>query len=199
MLPDTLTQAKSLHRSTNTCVFRQGDPCENFVVLLSGKIKIFTRGENGKESLLYHLTAKDCCPLTSACLLGDQFYTAEAHTVEDTELLTLPKAEFKDAMENNSDFNRFVFSQLSQKFALFVHRFEQCQSKSIDERLYYFLNNHALHQPLQMTQQAIAEEIGSVREVISRKLQYLAKKGAIRLSRGKVELFHKLDLNQLNM
>ena len=187
-LPAALDNAQVLEVPADTCLFRQGDPCDHFVVLLEGSTRVFTRGESGKESLLYRLHANDMCVLTASCLIGEQHYSAEAVTETPVRLKRLSKAKFHELLYGSPDFNRFVFHNLSQKLGIFVNRFEQLQTTSIAERLEQFLRANARGGELKMTHQAIADEIGSVREVVSRHLHALADAGHLRLGRGKIIL-----------
>ena len=50
---------------------------------------------------------------------------------------------------------------------------------------------------LSITHEDIAKEIGSVREVVSKTLKYLADEGVVRLGRGKIEILDKGSLGIL--
>lgn len=45
----------------STTVFQQGDACKNYLIVLDGKVKVFTRAENGREIVRYHLAKADSC------------------------------------------------------------------------------------------------------------------------------------------
>ena len=51
----------------NSTVFHQGDACSNYLIILNGKVKVFTRAENGREIILYRLSQGDTCVLTTSC------------------------------------------------------------------------------------------------------------------------------------
>jgi len=69
-------------------VFHQGDACKNYLIILQGKVKVFTRAENGREILLYRLYRGDSCVLTTSCLFGNKNYPAEGST--ETDVVALP-------------------------------------------------------------------------------------------------------------
>jgi CRP/FNR family transcriptional regulator len=54
-----LDSSKVMSLKQNSTVFHQGDACSNYLIILNGKIKVFTRAENGREILLYRLFQGD--------------------------------------------------------------------------------------------------------------------------------------------
>ena len=50
-----LDSSKIISLKQNSTVFHQGDACSNYLIILNGKVKVFTRAENDREILLYRL------------------------------------------------------------------------------------------------------------------------------------------------
>ena len=61
-----LKNAKTVHFPANTTLYRSGDQCHNYLLLTQGKVKVFTRGENGREIVLYRIASGDSCVLTTS-------------------------------------------------------------------------------------------------------------------------------------
>ena len=74
----------------NTTVFSQGDACKNYLIVLDGKLKVFTRAENGREIVLYRLNSGDSCVLTTSCLFSHKNYPAEGETETMVKALAIP-------------------------------------------------------------------------------------------------------------
>ena len=59
-------------------VFRPGDACVQFPLIVSGSIRVQRVTESGREIVLYRVTANETCILTIAALLATECYSAEA-------------------------------------------------------------------------------------------------------------------------
>ena len=46
-------KAQQISVPANHTIFRQGDPCNNYLIVLEGSVKVFSRAANGREVLLY--------------------------------------------------------------------------------------------------------------------------------------------------
>ncbi len=177
-------------------VFYPGKHCENYLLLLEGKVKVFLLSENGREVLLYQVASGDSCILTTSCLLGNDQYPAEGICEDKVKAFAIPSHAFHRCLEHSSFFRDFVFSHFSSRLANVIERMDNVLFVGIEERLAKLLL--AEHQPeLSKTHQALANELGSVREVISRHLKRFEKYGWIRLSRGKIEILQADALRHL--
>jgi hypothetical protein len=58
---ELFSQAQEVSLPANSIVFHQGDACSNYLLVLDGSVKVLTRAENGREIVLYRLTAGDSC------------------------------------------------------------------------------------------------------------------------------------------
>jgi len=170
-------------------VFHQGDACENYLVILHGRVKVFTRAENGREILLYRLSQGDSCVLTTSCLFGNKNYPAEGSTETDVIALAIPSARFNDALQQSITFREIVFSAFSSHLSELIELVEEVAFGKIDVRLAkLLLSQRDENNTITSTHQNIATELGSAREVISRQLKELETKGFIKINRGNIEI-----------
>lgn len=179
----------------NSTVFHQGDSCNNYLIILEGKVKVFTRAENGREILLYRLFNGDSCVLTTSCLFGNKNYPAEGKAETATSALAIPASRFNEAMQQSTTFREMVFSAFSSHLSDLITLVEEVAFGKVDVRL----AKHLLSQcdddsTLTSTHQNIATELGSAREVISRQLKELESKGLIILNRGNIKIIDKAAL-----
>ena len=83
----------------------------------------------------------------------------------------------------------FVFDLLSQRLSSVMEIIDEVVFQRMDVRLATLLLTRSRTQnPMQITHQEIAAELGSSREVISRLLEDFAERGLVNVSRGEVEL-----------
>lgn len=186
--PDELSDARRVRVGRDTRVFRQGDPCENYYLVLDGCIRVYARAPSGKEIVLYRVEPGDICVLTTSCMLSGTLYPAEGVAETDVTAIALPKSEFDRLIETSASFRRFVLSSFGNRLAGLVALVEQVALVGIGQRLARFLLDRSAggSQVLTHTHQEIATEIGSAREVVSRQLKQFESHGWVVLGRGSV-------------
>ncbi len=184
--------ARHLTLPPNTTAFRQGDACENYLLVTNGSVRVFARSESGREVLLYRVTSGNSCVLTTSCLLGNDCYPAEGVTETEVEALAIPMGQFKQALAESREFRDFVFTSFGERLSKLITLVEQITFDRLEMRLSrVLLEKQSAGIPLQLTHQELATELGTAREVISRQLKDFEKRGLIKLSRGAMEI---LDL-----
>jgi CRP/FNR family transcriptional regulator len=170
-------------------VFQQGDACKNYLIVLDGKVRVFTRAENGREIVLYRLAKGDSCVLTTSCLFGSKNYPAEGQTETAVNALAIPVNKFNQVLEQSTTFRDMVFSSFSSHLTRLITLVEEVAFGKLDVRLAKFLLKHCDElNSLSSTHQNIATELGTAREVISRQLKELELKGFISTGRGSIKI-----------
>jgi CRP/FNR family transcriptional regulator len=180
-----------------TVLFRPEDPCSGFVVLQEGSIRVSLTSASGREIVLYRVHPGEICLQTFTCLAEGRTYSAEG--IAETQLKgeVIPPGEYDRRMANDPDFRRTVFTAVAHRFADFEHLVESLASASIEARLAEALL--ALAGPgseVNLTHDALASEIGSAREVVSRQLSRFERSGLVSLARGKVTLLARSTLER---
>ncbi len=181
-----------------TTIFHQGDQCLNYLLVIAGSVKVFTRAENGREIVLYHISSGGSCVLTTSCLISSEDYPAEGITETDVVALAIPKPVFEQYMGESKAFRKQVFHSYGDRLIKLITLVEEISFAKLDIRLAkYLLENGSVNTPIRTTHQALATELGSAREVISRQLKEFENKGWVLLSRGKIEITNHDALSNL--
>ena len=197
-LPSIIKALDTVKLPVNQQIFSQGQTCQHYIVLITGQVRVFTRSTNGKEVVLYRMQPGEMCVLTTACLLGNRKYPAEAVTETVVEVLMLSHHDFDQLVAESPEFRQFVFQSFSQRLADLMTQLEHIALESVDQRLArYLLNNVNARSIITTTHQNIANNIGSAREVVSRHLKTLEKQSLIILHRGSIELLETDSLQAL--
>lgn len=165
--------------------------------MLAGCVRVQLSSEGGREVTLYRVTPGDTCALTTSCLVGKEDYPAEAVVEEDVTALMIPDHEFRQALLDSEVFRLFVFRGFSGRLCAIVSRMEAVTLKTIDERLVEQLLKGDSDLLSNITHQVLATEIGTAREVVSRKLRRFETDGLIRSSRGRIEILDRKKLSLL--
>lgn len=181
-----------------TAVFRDGDACENFYLVKSGSIRVDLINSFGKSILLYRIGPEETCILTTSCLICDENYSAEAVTESKVTVVVIPKAEFQRYLNESSLFRALVFRSFSQRLAAMMARIDEISFSSLGSRIAHRLLELATDcNQIAITHEQLAHDIGSAREVISRKLVEMENEGLLERGRGKVTIRSRAGLQKL--
>lgn len=190
---DLLRTSASSHRfSAGTFIMDENHNCPGVIFILSGVIRILKLSEEGREITLYRIGRGETCVLTVACLLGtgDVPFPVSAIAEQDATVILIPAEVFKKLFYESPSVQKFIFSAMSAKFYSVLGLIENMTFKRTSDRLKDYLISKTAGgtYPLYATHEAIAADLGTAREVVSRLLKDLESKGIVSLSRGKILL-----------
>ncbi len=189
--PEARAQLAHLQASAipkGTPLFHAGDAVHGFAVVLSGKVGVYLTGAGGREILLYDITPGKTCVQSTIGLMGHELYSADAICEVDTRLAFLPRPLFSALLSSSPAFREYVFSAFAERMHSMMHLLEQVAFVRVETRLAGALLKLAEGGVVHATHAELATQIGSVREVVSRRLDALAKRGFVQLDRGSVTL-----------
>jgi CRP/FNR family transcriptional regulator, anaerobic regulatory protein len=177
--------AQSAQVERGTLLFEEHQPCRGFPMVLSGCVRV-ARGNAGGRSLeLYRVTPGDLCVVSTSCLFGRHALTAHGQASEPTELLLLSPAGF-DRWCAHEPFRRFVFGVFADRLADLMALAEAVAFQRLDQRLAQALLSRGTQ--IRITHQALADELGTVREMVTRLLKRFETAGWVGLHRERIEL-----------
>lgn len=181
-----------------TVLFRPGDTAAHFVIVLSGRISVHLIGRTGRELLLYTVTPGETCVQTTLGVLGGAPYTGEAVADTDLSAVMVPPAMFSTLLRESEAFRTFVFKAFADRLADVTFLLECVAFLKVEERLAMALLSRAdAAGRVATTHQELATVIGSVREVVSRRLDTLAARGLIAAERGQIRITDREGLARL--
>ncbi len=169
-----------------TLVFDENQPCLGFPLILTGSIRVIKAAASGRELQLYLVQPGESCILTSSCLLGHTRYQARGIVDENLEMLVLPATIFHQLLAQNAAFRSYVFSLFSDRLTDLITLVSAVAFQKLDQRLAALLISKP--NPLHSTHQALADELGSAREIVSRLLKNFAEQGWVQLGREHITL-----------
>ena len=168
------------------------------MLMLDGTVRVQQVSEGGREIVLYRVSAGESCALTTACLMGYEDYLAEAIAETDVRAVAIPRATFDDLIARSPEFRRFVFTAFSTRVTNLFRIIDEVAFSRMDIRLAHKLvelSNGA--DSVTVTQQQLAAELGSAREVISRILSEFQRRGLVSLSRGVITINERQALEKM--
>ncbi len=180
--------ARSLAVPAGTVLFRDGSECLNYVLVLSGSIRVHKMSEGGREIVLYRVEHGQSCVLTTNCLIAHESYGAEGIAETPVDLVILPATTFRSLLGKSEGFRDFVFSAYAARISDLLMLIEEVAFGRIDVRLASWLAERAGPGRIKATHQDIAMELGTAREVVSRQLKDFERRTWVSLARGSVEI-----------
>ena len=180
-----------------TLMFDEHSPCSGFPLVLAGSIRVLQRYPNGRELQLYRVKPGESCLLSGSCLLGQTSYAASGVAETDIELLILPPALFQALIAEDDSFRRHVFEVFGERLSALMQVVEAIAYQKLDQRLAALLVNRSLDGEIHATHQALADDLGSVREIVSRLLRNFEDRGWVDLGRERVRVVDRGALASL--
>lgn len=179
-------------------VFYAGDACLNFILVLNGTLRVQKVSADGHEIVLFKVSAGNTCNLTNTCLLASHAYPAEGIADTDCEVLLVGTTDFHQALTRFESLRQLVFGSIDNDINNIVDLLEAVAFEPLNQRLAHLLILRAGDQgPIRVTHQALATELGTAREVVSRLLKEFEALGLIHRRRGKIQILDMVKLRVL--
>ena len=192
---DVLGGAAAMHLPAGSVIFDEDQACQGFPLLLSGSVRVIKAAPSGRELQLYRVEPGESCILTSSCLLGGDHYHARGIVEQDVELVLLPAQAFRQLVSSSESFRNYIFDLFSGRITDLMQLVSAVAFQKLDQRLATLLANKS--GTIHTTHQALADELGSVREIVSRLLKNFAEQGWVKLGREQIEVLDAAALKKL--
>ena len=170
-------------------VFVEGDRINAIALLISGVVRVYKIGITGREITLYRFGLGESCILTANAILSQQTFPAIATVEQDAEAVMVPAETFRAWVHRYEVWRDFVFDLMSQRLASVMNIVDEVVFQRMDARLAAFLLERGQRDnPVRITHQEIAAELGTAREVVSRILEDFASQGLVDSGRGTIRV-----------
>jgi CRP-like cAMP-binding protein len=197
--------------STDEVLWSAGDRAQGIALVLEGRIRI-VRGSGGRQLVIH--SGEPGATLGEVPFFTGGCYPATAIAAEPTRCLFLPEAAVRRAIAVDPALAFFFLKRLSHRIENLVERVDRVTVSSVQARLAHFIlqrcqatiastrsrskSGEVTVFSLGMTQTALGEELGTVREVVVRALRALRESGAIeRVGEGKYRVVNSSILETL--
>lgn len=195
-LAPLLAPTAVMHLPAGSQVFAEHQPCQGFPLLLEGSIKVVKLAASGRELMLYRVAPGGSCIISSSCLLGHTDYNARGIAETPLTLTILPLASFSQLMIEYPAFRDFIFHLFAERIGELMQLVEEVAFARLDQRLAKLLVARQ-EDMLHVTHQQLADELGSVREIVSRLLKGFAAQGLVSLGREQLTILDRHGLQKM--
>ncbi len=193
---DEVLQASAVRRlAAGRLMFASGNPCDGFPLLIDGSVRVTRTSPGGREVQLYRVRPGEACIMSTGCLLSEVEYGASGVAESDVTVLTIPPRLFGELMAREEPFRRWVFGLFSERLSGLMELVEAISFQRLDRRLAAALI--AGGPVLQVTQQKLADDLGTVREMVGRVLRSFEDRGLVELSRSQIRVLDAAALRDI--
>jgi CRP/FNR family transcriptional regulator len=194
-MPAPSNESKVLNVPAGHVLFRPSDECPGFVAVRRGSIKVLLTGASGREIVLYRVAPGDVCLQTFACLAEGRRYSALG--IAESELVAelIPRRAFERRLLDEPGFRAAILASIARRFADYEQMVETLAFTGLEARVAAALLRLADEAGVvHATHEAIAVEIGSAREAVSRQVGAFGREGLLEQQRGRVLLRDRSSL-----
>jgi len=193
IVPKTLGKGAVLHDGSADCA--------GLVLIKSGQLRAYILSEDGREITLYRLLDQDICLFSASCVMRSVQFEVMIAAEKESEVYIIPPYIFKKVMDESAPLANYVNELMATRFSEVMWLIEQIMWKSVDKRLAGFLLEESTLENsdvLKLTHEAIANHLGTAREVVTRMLRYFQNEGFVKLTRGMVEIIDRNRMEDLS-
>ena len=183
----------TLQVPAGTTLFSEHAPCQGFPLVLDGEVRVSRSSGDGRSLELYRVTPGELCLVSSASLFRAEPLSAHGVTTRPTTLMLIAPAVFSQWLDDTV-FRNLVLSLFAERMADLTSLVDAVAFHRLDERLASALLGHG-HE-LALTHQALADELGTVREMVTRVLRRFEREGWVELSRERIRILDSTALRQ---
>ena len=165
----------------------KGISCLGMIYVISGQLRAYILSEEGREITLFRLREGDCCVLSASCIISQIDFDTMLTATEDSDVLIVPTAVFGMLTNENIHVRCFMYELATERFSTVMWVMQQILFNRFDQRLATFLLSEYRRTgvpTIRMTQEQIAQNVNSAREVVARMLKQFALDGLIENQRG---------------
>jgi CRP/FNR family transcriptional regulator len=187
----------SYYKKSDT-LFVEGSFPRGVFCLNHGKVKVFTRGDEGKEQIIHIATPGEIIGFR-AMLSGDP-YLVSAETLEECAICFITKDEFFKLMDANSEFRNDIIRGLSKELGERAVSITDMAQKSVRERIASaLLQLQEIYgaEPVNLSREDLANFVGTATETLIRFLKEFKEDGLIEINTRKVFVVNSAKLHQI--
>lgn len=186
-----------VHRGED--LFLEGEPCRGMFLLLEGAVKIYRAAASGREQILAIETPGGV--VAELPLLDGGAYPASCAALEESRLLLVPRPAFEDLLQSRPQVALVMLRVVGQRLRHLVLLVEDLSLLGVPQRLGKYLLSLAQRKGprfrLTLSNQEIANRLGTVREIVSRNLHRFEQQGVIRIEGRRIEILDEEALREI--
>jgi CRP/FNR family transcriptional regulator len=175
-------------------LFSEGEPCHGLHIIVTGKVRIFKSSAGGREQVLaVNQPGESVAELP---IFDGGAYRASAVAIEETQIVFISRQDFQSYCLEHPQVALKVLSVVGARLRRLVGIIEELSFTTIRQRLVAMLlklaqsegaaTGQGIEFQLPSTHQELANQLGTVRELISRNLMRLQAEGLLEVDARRI-------------
>ena len=176
-------------------VINQDDETYTLYVILTGSVKVFVSGEDGREAILNHQQAGDY--FGDLALIDQQPRVASVMTMEASTFMVISREDFLACLSKNPEIAINLIKPMTSRIRMLAKNVSSLALLDVYGRVARTLLDKSQQQgdiliTEKLTQQEIADMVGASRAMVSRILKDLKEGGYISIENKRITIHQKL-------
>ncbi len=205
---DRLAEGCIVRRAARSeMLFRVGEPCDEFHVVISGQVKLFALAPNGQEKVIELISPGQ--PFAEALMFTGRPYIVNAQALVESLILTVKKQAVMDEIAHDPRFALRMLAGISRRLHGLVQDVESAALHSGIQRVIgYLLRDQCLEDvapgqtttvSLPVSKATIASLLSLTPEYFSRVLRELEDGGYIAIDRRDIRILDVQGLSRYHL
>jgi CRP/FNR family cyclic AMP-dependent transcriptional regulator len=176
-------------------IINQDDESYSLYVILSGSVKVYVSGDDGREAVLNHQSAGDY--FGDLALIDKQPRVASVMTLENSKFMIISREDFMTCLSRNPEIAINLIKPMTHRMRMLAQNVSSLALLDVYGRVARTLLQRAVEKDGELiterlTQQEIADMVGASRAMVSRILTDLKSGGYISITRKCITIHQKL-------
>ncbi len=179
-------------------IFFDGDICNGFYLIGTGKVKIFKMSFAGKEQILHIFGPGE--PFGEVPVFNGTPFPASAQTLAKSTVVFIPRDRFIQLIERRPEIALNMLAILSFRLRRFTVQIENLSLKEVPARLSAYLlylieeQNNEQVVSLEISKGQLASLLGTIPETLSRIFAKMSEENLIQVSGRDIQIIDKEGL-----
>jgi CRP/FNR family transcriptional regulator len=193
------------HFATGELLFSEDEPCHGLHIIARGKVRIFKTSVNGREQVLAVNQAGES--VAELPVFDGGRYPASAIAIDDVDLAFISRQDFQAFCMEHPEVALKMLAVVGARLRRLVGIIEELSFTTIRQRLITVLlrlaetegvrTERGIEFQLPASHQELANQLGTVRELISRNLMRLQAEGLLDVDARQIVVKDKAGLSEL--
>lgn len=176
-------------------LFWEDDPCAGLHIIEEGSVKLYRISPQGRQYIIRVLQEGDTCNEVPAFDGGTNPVNVE--TLEKSKVWVIDDATLRALVKTHPEFALKVLSNFGKNLRGLVRMVSEMAFYQVTHRLARLISELPAETTRpQLTQEQLAAQLGTVREVVARSLKELERSGAIRIQDRRIYIADRVTLSQ---
>ena len=198
-LPEPLLKEISAHMQLREyqradVLFWEADPCDGLHIIQTGSAKIFRLSPQGRQYIVRILQEGDTFAEVPAFDGGTNPVNVEA--LENCRVWVIESQKLRSLIATHPVFAQKVLTNFGDMLRNLVRMVSEMAFYQVTHRLARLISEHPQEPRPHWTQEQLAAQLGTVREVVARSLKELERSGAIRIEDRRIHIADDSVLQQ---